>query len=394
MNNQSKSDEEKIIRKRMAIRDLEEDKHRKRRYAFLKAFHVIKNLPPENEDSYWKIASFNGQPFTHPRTTPPESLKMWGADSQHQNVLFLPWYRAYLLHLEEALVRNAPEDGDLVALHYWDETWKEIIKKGEPPLPNLLVKEFVEIDDDGTTISNPLLGFTLPKAIPLSQATSKYVKPAGYTTCRYPYSGLRKPENPLQETFNAKIQNDYVNHNLPKSPTFYLQENITHALKHSIHKSYKDCLEVEKYNKFSNIQSGNHSVELASIQMLQALGGTGEFSLIAGSHGDLGSNEMAAFDPLFFLHMSNVDRVFWLWYEKWAHNVDMGMSKPDKGEQPKYGQGPSPNQTGNEVLTADTNLYPFKKAGKYLNRNELMDIKELGYHYERGSMTLPDPPHD
>lgn len=30
-----------------------------------------------------------------------------------------------------------------------------------------------------------------------------------------------------------------------------------------------------------------------------------------GSHGDMGENETAAFDPIFFFHHCNIDRMFW-----------------------------------------------------------------------------------
>ncbi|XP_066910731.1 uncharacterized protein [Clytia hemisphaerica] len=412
------------IRNRMSIRELETSEHAKHRYAFLRAFDEIKKLshdhPTYGADSFWSIASINGQPFTSKRSKPPQCKhgKMWRGHSQHENVLFLPWYRAYLLRLEDALVRHAPVDNLKVALHYWDETSPESLANG---LPRLLTDEFVEIDKNGNTIPNPLLGFTLPEAIPLNKATQKYTKAAQYTTCRYPFSGLMNPRDPTKYTANAEFQNHYLNLIL-RDPKEYLNQNIIHSLNDlkaplvPIKDIYKECLDIEDYNKFSNISSagcGNISLEHASISMLHTLGGNSEDNsvqreLIAGSHGDLGSKEMAAFDPLFFLHMSNVDRMFWIWQEKYHHTTSTivtnkkgrVVSKPFKikasgnGIKPNQGQGPSPSQQGEEILGMSTSLHPFKFGAlkQPTVTNDLIDIKgELHYTYTRGSFDKKDP---
>jgi Common central domain of tyrosinase len=37
---------------------------------------------------------------------------------------------------------------------------------------------------------------------------------------------------------------------------------------------------------------------------------------VAGANGDMGENETAGFDPIFFFHHCNIDRVFWLWQQR------------------------------------------------------------------------------
>ena len=139
--------------------------------------------------------------LTRKGTVPPQSDKVWGGYSQHQNVLFLPWYRAYLLYFENALINAAPaSEKPLVAVPYWDtsETLADVI-------PHWLMNPYVEIDHNRNTIPNPLLNYTLPKAIPASESSTKYEIPKGYTTVRYPYSGLMGPSGPEPAT---KTQND------------------------------------------------------------------------------------------------------------------------------------------------------------------------------------------
>ena len=388
----------------MSVRDLQKPENSVFRYAFLKAFNTIKNLPPENLDCYWNIASINAQPFDVMRTTAANSTKILRGYSQHENVLFLPWYRAYLVHLESALIRNAPEaEKPLVALPFWDSTSEESMTLG---LPDLLMDDYVTIDGNDNQIPNPLLGYTLPKAITLAESDPKFAKPVGYTTRRYPFSSLRDSYNPENETPKAKIQNNYIFQNF-KSPKVYLQENVIYALNNGVEDAFSNSLDIEGYNSFSNVKSQGEnqtSLEEASNRVLEALGGdVGNKQLLGGALGDIGVKEMAAFDPLLFLHMANIDRIFWLWQVKFHTNPQGGVDPftitqgaGDKGIKPKDGQGPSPNQTGNENLTNTTNLYPFIQPSsdpeRYRNCNDLMDINtQLGYRYSRGSMGTVEP---
>ena len=95
--------------------------------------------------------------------------------------------------------------------------------------------------------------------------------------------------------------------------------------------------------------------------------------------------------------MTNVDRVFWIWQEKFGmtNSFTITRANGDKGVQPKYGQGPSPHQTGNEYLNVDTKLYPFTfkkepKKGEYMTTKDLFDINDHHYRYHGGSLMLLD----
>ena len=51
----------------MSVSELGRKANNNSRYAFLKALHKIKNKPSNDEDSFWSIASVNGQPFDKER---------------------------------------------------------------------------------------------------------------------------------------------------------------------------------------------------------------------------------------------------------------------------------------------------------------------------------------
>lgn len=377
------------------------------RFEFLKAWAAIKETNSlTNASPFWTIASYYGQPFKQ-RTEPPLSAKTWGGYSNHENVLFPTWNRVFLKQLEDALASVPTVNGNLIALHYWDETSEESLEHG---LPNLLTKERVTIDFDGNTILNPLLGYTLPKAIPLQVADTHYSKPKGYHTKRYPYSGIMDPKTSYKKSLK---QNHYIDNNF-KSPQKYLQENIYSALNYSVKVStgvesiqsiYKKCLLTEKYNTFSNIQSSidteDVSLEFASIRMQLTLGGVSlngtNYGLIGGANGDIATNHMAAFDPLFYFHLANIDRVFWKWqliHDKSTEAKPFNIEdiEGDRGLQPEHGQGPTPYQNGKERLSMESPLEPFTKRNdsnlevSYTSNDCIDIVKQLDYSYSSESI--------
>lgn len=65
--------------------------------------------------------------------------------------------------------------------------------------------------------------------------------------------------------------------------------------------------------------------------------------MVVGSNGDMGENETAGFDPIFFFHHCNIDRVFWLWQRR--HNALKKLDVMDgyPGTNNAFdGQGPTP----------------------------------------------------
>jgi len=96
----------------------------------------------------------------------------------------------YLVRLEEAL-QSIP-GCENVMLPYWDETDDYSLANG---IPSCLTDETFKYAD-GTVIPNPLVSFTFPVTITDNVSSDQanggglYTKEVGYTTVRYPYSGL------------------------------------------------------------------------------------------------------------------------------------------------------------------------------------------------------------
>ena len=130
---------------------------------------------------------------------------------------------------------------------------------------------------------------------------------------------------------------------------------------------------------------------------MKTLGGGSQYDLLAGAHGDLSSNKMAAFDPMFFFPIANIDRVFWIWQNKFKMTTPKSfkfnpVDDKDKGIRTKNGKGSSPNQNGEKILTTNSKLFPFmndQSLSDLVRVKDVIDIKsQLKHTYTAGSLLL------
>lgn len=389
----------------------------------VRAWMGIKNLPDEDLKSFFVIGGYHGEPFRGKGTTDP---KYWGGYCNHGNVLFPTWHRAYVLRIEQALQSIVPD----VMMPYWDETSEETLKHG---LPWVLTNETFVLD--GETIENPLLSYTFPVKVndAVQGDENDYTKPKGYRTVRYPLSGIVGTEEArkITETHNRKYQDKSEN-------TALLDENIVAWLKgpeptdplpqtkDGILYEYERCLHAPNYTVFSNttsaaewnknnpgsrvvpLEAPHNDVHLAvggfdsqevPTEPPQNPSGPFEAGIITGSNGDMGENDTAALDPIFFFHHCNVDRVFWLWQKQNGHIDTLEIMPEYAGTNSSDNpvQGPAAGQKDNEPLNLDTPLKPFLKDEKdpnswYASMDCINIEKQLGYTYSDGSLQEPPKP--
>lgn len=437
---------EKNVSIRLSLRELDKPCNFQKKKDFLKAWKLIQELPPTNPNSFWSIASYHGMPFKRRPVLSPlyedesekdssgtgkDETKTWGGYCQHGNVLFPFWHRLYCLRLEQALQSVLERGKDRVALHYWDESSEETKSEG---LPHIVTAEYVDID--GKCVPNPLFKFKLPLGIKDDVGTTDpnsqyYEKHEGYETCRYPYSGIRSPDAA------KKIASDHNKEIDGRRAISHLQNNITYWLKKGdpdphdkdkhpvgVIKRFEQCLETQEYNPFSNTETVGcdkfaalASVEQPHNDLHLAIGGftqpvtnedgsvkrdaQGKLMLggyIQGANGDMGANEVASYDPVFFLHHSNIDRMLWVWQKKYKKTKPGSLTidnsdEEDKGISNSY-QGATPYQTWGQKLNENTILYPFQdEYGVPRTSSDCIDIEgQLGYKYSIGSLDREEWP--
>jgi tyrosinase len=399
------------LRIRRSILELQDDYtkgHKKPLEDLMRAWKGIKDLPPDHPRSFFRLGGYHGEPF---RGAGWGSASYWGGYCNHGNVLFPTWHRVYLLKLEEAL-RSIPGCEDVV-LPYWDETSEDSLTKGIPWA--LTQKDFVL---DGETIPNPLRSFVFNRNIKdhISTDDPDYSKPAGYETVRYPLSGLVGPSDIAKtKAHNAQFPDYQLNVKLlDQNIVAWLTSAIVvdgKVIPTNVDKKFRDCLNAPNYTVFSNTTSAaewNDNLAAGSEPVVPlesphnsihlAVGGCDvpnyDRSPIEGANGDMGENDTAGLDPIFFFHHCFVDRVFWIWQNRHNATEHLEIIPQYPGTNSVDSQGPTPGTTPNAWLTLDSPLDPFVKHedGKdraYTSRDCINIETQLGYTYGPGSLEEP-----
>ncbi|WP_019501743.1 tyrosinase family protein [Pseudanabaena sp. PCC 6802] len=402
------------IKVRRSVRGLqaEYDKGNKQPLEDLvRAWRGIQNLPATDKRSFFAIGGYHGEPFQYRRQvdnlSDTDRYTYWGGYCNHGNVLFPTWHRVYVRKLEEALQSIVPS----VTMPYWDETSDESRQHG---IPSILTQEQFPLD--GELIDNPLRSFILPEALSdyLPGDDRIYEKPKGYETVRYPLSGLVGTEAARAATDAHNAQYPHPSENIK-----LLNQNIVDWLEgpkpeepkprsqNGVYWEFQNCLHAPNYTVFSNTTSAGQwnldrsgtaitPLESPHNDIHLAVGGfdvpgQGEAGKFAGANGDMGENNTAAMDPIFFFHHCNVDRMFWLWQKQNGFTDSFEIISGYAGTSSSDSQGPTPGIAPGTPLDLDTPLNPFLKDefGTIFTSRDCINIeKQLGYTYAPGSLEV------
>jgi tyrosinase len=369
--------------------------------ALMRAWKGIKELPAGDPRSFFVLGGYHGEPF---RGGGWGSSAYWGGYCHHGNILFPLWHRFYLLALEDAL-RSIPGCGD-VTLPFWDECSPDSVANG---IPHALTDATFMLD--GAEIANPLKSFKLPLNIidNIGSDQNLYTKWKDYETVRYPFSGLvgTKSDQTATSKHNGQWTYEQAVPLLDANIVAWLDQPELHIGKHvirtGVHDAFLACLDAPNYTVFSNTTSAaewnaNQTPSVVPIESPHnkihlAVGGfdvpkQGDFDVISGANGDMGENDTAGLDPIFYFHHCFIDRVFWLWQQRHSatHAIEVIDGYP--GTNSADNQGPTPGIAPNAWLSLDTPLEPFKRPtgdGFYTGR-EGVNIDDLGYAYGPGSL--------
>ncbi|GAB4208181.1 MAG: tyrosinase family protein [Roseiflexaceae bacterium] len=381
----------------------------------VRAWKGIQELPATDKRSLFALGGYHGEPFQYRRAVDELSdvdrYAYWGGYCNHGNVLFPTWHRVYVYKLELALQSIVPD----VTMAYWDETDQYTLNNG---IPSVLTQEQFELD--GELIPNPLRSFTLPEALTdyLPGDERFWAKPKGYQTVRYPLSGLvGTPKwTVITKEHNAKYPD-------PATNTKLLNDNIL-AWLHGLHPTpenpnpkgpgiywlFENCLNAPNYTVFSNTTSAGQwnkerrgdvvtALESPHNDIHLAVGGfylpqqNAEYGQVAGANGDMGENNTASMDPIFYFHHCNIDRMFWLWQKRHGATDKLDIISGYAGTNSSDSQGPTPGIAPGTSLGLDTPLNPFLKDefGTVFTSNDCINIEtQLGYTYAPGSFDEPE----
>lgn len=368
----------------------------------MRAWKGIKDLPADDPNSFFMLGGFHGEPFRGPGATDPS---WWGGYCQHGTVLFPSWHRAYLWRLEQAL-QSIPGCAD-VMLPFWDETSDDSRDNG---IPSALTDQYFTLD--GVQIDNPLRSFVFPVAITdqVQGDNALYSKPEGYETVRYPLSGLvGTPQDQAATAAHNAQYPDYatnvtlLNGNIKAWLNTLI--NIDGTVVGEVYNKFVKCLNAPSYTLFSNTTSmsnwnnNNPSNRVTALESPHnnihlAVGGfdvpgQGNFSPISGANGDMGENDTAGLDPIFFFHHCFIDYTFWTWQRKNGFTDSFTIDSSDPGAVYNSQVNPPPADADpNAPITMATPLNPFVKSdGTSFATTDVVNIEtQLGYTYGPGSL--------
>ncbi|KAJ1300272.1 hypothetical protein OPQ81_005099 [Rhizoctonia solani] len=384
---------------------------------------------------YGEQAGIHGMPYQpwlgDPKGQPKEGDDVFRGYCNHGSVLFPTWHRPSLMLLEQSIseaaykladgfAKDHPEEASVwrdaahkLRFPYWD--WTMDPGNG-PSFPQIFREPTVNLQmPKGATKShpNPLytydLGSPLPKGFVNRQPENDFVPPglggklprAFYgqwkRTYRWP---TQDPNNPTEEV--AKLESFLNPKQDPNSsvPRFGSWQDLKRQV--SALFLYPEDLDesdgVYAWDAFSNTSVMSQPTELDWVNpgkshywdVAKKLKGKGSIEephnllhLLIGGLGHMMDNDYASFDPIFFLHHCNVDRIIALWeqaYPKYfmgnsGYKDKNGNTQQFKQIWGKFGWKDAPKKNPNNPrepvfsavdLKGDTPLTPFRKAdGSY-----------------------------
>lgn len=301
-------------------------------------------------------------------------------DAAHGNSSFLPWHREYIRRFELALQSVNPD----VTLPYWDWTDPEAIDV-------IFQSDFLGSNGQGVTIDVP--GAGTYEGGPIS--TGNFSPASGWVLDEDlnidPISG---------ESFGSALTRFL---RLPPADDYPIpQEQIDRVLALDDYSRFRPALE----GYITVDEEGNATRGGYLHNYIHALVGGAEVNFDPETQiatfdaiGTMSNTPSSPYDPVFWLHHANVDRLWAQWQDDghagsayypatgqpYGHNLDDPMWPWDSGEQ--LAENPELAQLldflPQFVFSPEETVTPAA----------VLDHRDLGYTYDTTSTAVPEPDH-
>ncbi|KAK6543666.1 hypothetical protein TWF694_000404 [Orbilia ellipsospora] len=365
---------------------------------YLQALSQFQNISPTEKLSYFSIAGVHGEPFQPwDETTNANPRTQWRGYCTHASVLFPTWHRPYIAAFEQILcsimnqIVSQYPDGELrrryqtaastFRIPYWDSAQlKDRGGRRSLNVPYLCTLPTIDVftpQGITQTISNPLYSFKFPggytKGITSFQDQDGNFFPfaSATGTSRYPPEyDQRDPQATAQWT-QGWVDNDSVVQAL---------QNLS-SLGEDVYRSFTSS----NYAWYSTTSQSNPPAP-DSYQSLEAI--HNEIHGITGGGGHMSWNTVSAFDPIFWLHHCNVDRLFAIWQAVYATNPNAWFGAA--AVQIRDDRGTWSIAAGT-YETSETPLAPFHKdqSNGIFSSNDIRDWTRFGSSYPELQPWLP-----
>lgn len=307
---------------------------------FLLGLSRFKDVDGRDPMSYYQISAIHGQPYVAWDNNGPCDGCQPAGYCTHQSTLFPTWHRAYLALYEQALVNNAiivaqqysgadydryMAAAESLRIPFWD--WAELPADGENPFPQMFTDEqvFVNSPNGPMNITNPLNGYSFKSGE------------------EHEFIGGDKTERKPTFTEDNRRQ---------------LRSDLWTALSSD-----------QAYNAFSTeaLAADNGNFNPSSLEALHD-----NIHVLTGGH--MSIVPQAAYAPVFWLHHTNVDRVFAIYQAAY----------PDKWLEESAEVGSNMWYTSGTVKDGSSGLEPFHQTseGALWVSDDVRDTRKFNYVYD------------
>lgn len=307
---------------------------------YLLGLSRFKDVDGRDPMSYYQIAAIHGQPYVAWDNNGPCDGCQPAGYCTHQSTLFPTWHRAYLATFEQALVDNAiavakqytgddydryMEAAQNLRIPFWD--WAALPADGENPFPQMFTDESVYVNSPNgpMNITNPLIGYSFK-----SNEEHRFI--GGDQTERKP-SFTQDNRRQLRSDLWTALSSD------------------------------------QNYNHFSTeaLDEDDGNFNPSSLEALHD-----NIHVLTGGH--MGIVPQAAYDPVFWLHHTNVDRIFAIYQS--AYDDKWVTQSAEVGSNMWY--------TSGSLKDASSGLEPFHKTseGELWDSDDVRDTRTFNYVYD------------
>ncbi|KAF9477267.1 tyrosinase [Pholiota conissans] len=316
-------------------------------------------VSPDNVESFFQVAGIHGRPYQDyagAKGTGPAGK--WAGYCTHSTVLFPTWHRPYVALLEQVLQKRAIEIAEdytfdcddwmeaAVALRqpYWD--WA-IHSSPPPEVISMQQVTITNSNGERVLVNNPMYCYAFPQGELGSFAGHFQTWP---TTLRCPTSDASAAMSDVK-TLQSNLDKD--------------GPNVRKA-------TYNMLSQVFDWHGFATYAKGTNPTISNSLEAVHdgihfKVGGMSQVL-----KGHMGDNDVAAFDPIFFLHHSNVDRLLSIWA---ALNPGIWVTPGDSADG-------TVSIAAGTTIDAQTPLAPFwHNSTTFWTSAELQNTFKFGYTY-------------
>ncbi|KAJ3823763.1 tyrosinase [Lentinula raphanica] len=322
---------------------------------YIQALQFIYSGKSQSEiDSFFQIGGIHGLPYIpwDGAGGKPVDTEAWEGYCTHGSVLFPTFHRPYVLLVEQAIQAAAVNIAATYTFEkaryqdaamnlrqpYWDWARNPI-----PPPEVISLNEVTIVDPRGQKISvpNPLRRYTF---------------------------------HPIDPSFPEPYQSWSTTLRHPTSKHANAKENISEL--EATLKSAGSQLRTKTYNLLTRVHTwpafSNHTPDDGGSSSNSLEGIHDGVHVDVGGAGHMSDPSVAGFDPIFFMHHAQVDRLLSLWS---ALNPDVWITDGPSGD----GTWTIPPDT---VVGKDTNLTPFwNTQSSYWISANVTDTSKMGYTY-------------